>query len=277
MKHTSGSRETDWHRIKYRYSTGETGNTDPASAQSILKAWQWIRQRVGQGEWVVTLLGGHGGRAGAVEVDILPLAVAAVPDAGLLWLHGARHAAAVDVLGEADVGDAGGLVPNQVDVGVEQDGVDRLLGLGQSWRGKEHRGWRKMHTAKNVVWQFLDWRLTSVSVTQTISEIVCVTETLVNKFQTVYWNLGVIFIVLAFIAVCTNNTVLTTCCWDCWGNTMTLSEHIYWRSLSKWPQTVFVDLMCFVLQAFPHYVADYNIIIPQKKDKTKYVWNWNVI
>ena len=84
-----------------------------------------------------TLLGGHGGRAGAVEVDVLPLAVAAVPDAGLLRLHGARHAAAVDVLGEADVGDAGGLVPDQVDVGIEEDGVDWLLPLGQSCRGRQ--------------------------------------------------------------------------------------------------------------------------------------------
>lgn len=67
-----------------------------------------------------------------MEVDVLPLAVAAMPDASLLRLHGARHAVAVDVLREADVGDAGGFVPDQVDVGVEQDGVDRLLPLRQS-------------------------------------------------------------------------------------------------------------------------------------------------
>lgn len=65
-------------------------------------------------------------------MDVLPLAVTALPDAGLLGLHGARHAVAVDVLGEADVGDAGGLFPNQVDVGVEQDGVYWLLSLRES-------------------------------------------------------------------------------------------------------------------------------------------------
>lgn len=32
----------------------------------------------------VLSIGRHGGRAGAVEVDVLPLAVAAVPDTGLL-------------------------------------------------------------------------------------------------------------------------------------------------------------------------------------------------
>lgn len=76
-------------------------------------------------------------------MDVLPLAVAAVPDAGLLGLHGAGHAVAVDVLGEADVGDAGRLVSDQVDVGVQQDGVDRLLGLGQSCR-EEQEGRRVM-------------------------------------------------------------------------------------------------------------------------------------
>lgn len=78
---------------------------------------------------VALLLGGHSGRTGAVEVDVLPLAVPAVPDAGLLRLHGAGQAVAVDVLGEADVGDARRLIPDQVHVRVEQDGVDGLLGL----------------------------------------------------------------------------------------------------------------------------------------------------
>lgn len=76
--------------------------------------------------------------AGTVEMDMLPLAVTAVPDTGLLCLHGARHAVAVNILCESDVSDAGGLFPNQVDMGVEEDGVDRLLGLGQCW-GTERR------------------------------------------------------------------------------------------------------------------------------------------
>lgn len=69
-----------------------------------------------------------------MEVDVLPLAITAVPDAGLLGLHGARHAVAVNVLCEADVGDAGRLVPDQVDVGVQQDGVDGQFPLRQSYR-----------------------------------------------------------------------------------------------------------------------------------------------
>ena len=81
------------------------------------------------------LLGGHAGCAGAVEVDVLPLALATVPDAGLLGLHGARHAAAVHVLGQADVGDARRVLANQVHVGVQQDGVHRLVAFRQSWGG----------------------------------------------------------------------------------------------------------------------------------------------
>lgn len=79
-----------------------------------------------------------------MEVDILPLAVSTVPDARLLRLHGARHAIAVDVLGETYISDAGGLVTNQVDMGVEQNGVDRVLGLGQSCIGRECGGGREM-------------------------------------------------------------------------------------------------------------------------------------
>ena len=67
-----------------------------------------------------------------MEVDVVPLAVAALPDACLLGLGGTGGAPPVQVLGEADVGDAGGVVPQQVDMGVEQDGVDRAAGLRQS-------------------------------------------------------------------------------------------------------------------------------------------------
>lgn len=65
-------------------------------------------------------------------MDVLPLAVTTVPDASLLRLHGARHAVEVHILGEADVGDAGGFLADQVDVRVEQDGVYGLLRFGQS-------------------------------------------------------------------------------------------------------------------------------------------------
>lgn len=66
-------------------------------------------------------------------MDVLPLAVPAVPDARLLGLHGAGQAVGVHVLGEADVGHARCVLADQVHVGVEQDGVDRLVALRQSW------------------------------------------------------------------------------------------------------------------------------------------------
>lgn len=72
----------------------------------------------------------------AVEVDVLPLAVAAVPDAGLLRLAGARPALGIDVLGEADVGDAGSVLADDVDVGVQDGCVDRLVVLGEHCGGR---------------------------------------------------------------------------------------------------------------------------------------------
>lgn len=66
-----------------------------------------------------------------MEVDVLPLAIAAVPDAGLLGLAGAGPALRVDVLGEADVGDAGSVLPNDVHVRVQDGRVDRLVVLGE--------------------------------------------------------------------------------------------------------------------------------------------------
>ena len=80
---------------------------------------------------VRTSLERGGGRARAVEVHVLPPALAAVPHARLLRLAGARPALAVHVLGEADVGDAGRVLADQVHVGVEDGGVDGLAVLGQ--------------------------------------------------------------------------------------------------------------------------------------------------
>lgn len=62
---------------------------------------------------------------------ILPLAISPVPHAGLLGLAGAGPALAIDVLGEADVGDAGCVLPDDVHVRVQDGGVDRLAVLGQ--------------------------------------------------------------------------------------------------------------------------------------------------
>lgn len=59
-------------------------------------------------------------------MDVLPLPISAMPDPSLLRLHRAWHPGPVHVLGEADVGDTGCLLPNQVHMGVEEDGVDGL-------------------------------------------------------------------------------------------------------------------------------------------------------
>lgn len=64
-------------------------------------------------------------------MDVLPLAITAVPHAGLLGLHGARHAAAVHVLGQANVGDARRVLPDQVNVRVQEDGVHWLVAFRQ--------------------------------------------------------------------------------------------------------------------------------------------------
>lgn len=69
-------------------------------------------------------------------VDIEPLAIPAVPDPGLLRLAGARPTLPIDVLGEADVGDASCVLPNHVDVRVQDGGVDGLAVLGQNCRGQ---------------------------------------------------------------------------------------------------------------------------------------------
>lgn len=60
-------------------------------------------------------------------MDILPLAVATVPHPGLLRLGGPWPPLQVDVLGEADVGNAGRILPNQVDVRVQDGGVDGFV------------------------------------------------------------------------------------------------------------------------------------------------------
>lgn len=69
--------------------------------------------------------------ARAVEMYILPLAVAAVPHTGLFGLAGTGSALAIDVLCEADVGDACRILANDVHVRVQDGGVDRLAVLGQ--------------------------------------------------------------------------------------------------------------------------------------------------
>lgn len=70
----------------------------------------------------------------------MPFAVAAVPDAGLLGLGRAGDAPRVHVLRDADVGDAGRLVPHQVDVGVQDRRVHGFAVPGPHWKGDKERG-----------------------------------------------------------------------------------------------------------------------------------------
>lgn len=73
-------------------------------------------------------------------MDDLPFAVAAVPDAGLLGLGRAGDAPRIHVLRDADVGDAGRLVPHQVDVGVQDRRVHGFAVPGPHWKGDEEKG-----------------------------------------------------------------------------------------------------------------------------------------
>lgn len=65
-------------------------------------------------------------------MDVLPLAVPAVPHARLLRLAGPRSTLVVHKLGQTDVGDAGGVLADQMHVGVQDGGVDGLVVLGQN-------------------------------------------------------------------------------------------------------------------------------------------------
>lgn len=82
-------------------------------------------------------------------VDIEPLAISAVPDTGLLGLRGAGPALAVDVLCQADVGDAGGVLPDDMHVGVQDGRVDGLAVLRQYWQDMQNH--RVHFTTQNSV------------------------------------------------------------------------------------------------------------------------------
>lgn len=71
------------------------------------------------------------GRRGAwaMEVDYLPLAVFTMPDPCLLWLGSAWHPVGVQILCDTNVGDAGSVLADQVDVRVQDGGVNRLAVL----------------------------------------------------------------------------------------------------------------------------------------------------
>lgn len=80
-------------------------------------------------------------------MHVEPLGVAAVPHARLLRLAGARPALAVYVLRQADVGYAGGVLADQVDVRVEDGGVHRLAVFTQhcGGRGEGRASWTLRH------------------------------------------------------------------------------------------------------------------------------------
>lgn len=65
-------------------------------------------------------------------MDVLPLAVSAMPDASFLRLTGPRPTLAVNILSQTDVSDAGRVLADQVDVGVQDGGVDRFAVLSQN-------------------------------------------------------------------------------------------------------------------------------------------------
>lgn len=62
-----------------------------------------------------------------MEVNVLPFAISAVPDAGFLRLHGARRVVGIHVLSESDVSDAGAVLADQMHVRIQQDGVDGFV------------------------------------------------------------------------------------------------------------------------------------------------------
>lgn len=67
-------------------------------------------------------------------VDIQPLAISAVPDAGLFRLRGAGPALAINVLCQADICNAGSIFTNDMDMGVQDGGVYWLAVLRQYWQ-----------------------------------------------------------------------------------------------------------------------------------------------
>lgn len=86
-----------------------------------------------------------------MEVDVLPLAVSAVPDSSLLRLAGPWLTLIVYELSQADVGDAGGVLPDQVDVRIQDGGVDGLVVLGQYWRtGDKNKTINKQSISRSV-------------------------------------------------------------------------------------------------------------------------------
>ena len=86
------------------------------------------------------LLDGYCWRPRAMKMNVLPLAIPAVPHTRLFRLHCFWHSAAIHVLGEPNVCYAGSIVAHQVYMRVQDDGVDGFIAFGQSWK---RRTWKR--------------------------------------------------------------------------------------------------------------------------------------
>lgn len=73
-----------------------------------------------------------------MEVNILPFPIAAVPDSRLFRLHCLGHPTPIHVLSQPYVRNAGSIIPHQVDMWIQDDGVDWLVALRQSYREEWH-------------------------------------------------------------------------------------------------------------------------------------------
>lgn len=69
-------------------------------------------------------------------MHIEPFGVTAMPHTSLLRLAGTRPSLTVDVLRQTNVGDAGGILADQMDMGVEDGGVHRFAVFTQNYDGK---------------------------------------------------------------------------------------------------------------------------------------------
>lgn len=71
-------------------------------------------------------------------MDVKPLAFTAVPHTRLLRLAATRAALAVDVLRQPDIRNAGSVLPDEMNVRIENSGVHGLVVLTQHCRSQTH-------------------------------------------------------------------------------------------------------------------------------------------
>lgn len=66
-----------------------------------------------------------------MEVDVKPLAITAMPHTCLLRLAATWAALAVDVLRQPDIRNTGSILPDEMNMRIEDSGVHRLVVLTQ--------------------------------------------------------------------------------------------------------------------------------------------------